>query len=223
MQFLHKTGFQTISVNDIYSQTAKTGEKLVLTFDDADISVYENAFPIMKKFGFVGTIFVITDFVGKPDTWDANPIGKHSLQMNWQQIRELVENGWSVGSHTVSHRDLTSLSENDLLRELMESKRILENEINANVSVISYPFGRFNCNVAKKTLEAGYDKGFVLGNFSFPDEKIQKMAIPRLGVYLIDFLGAFARKLKGSKFEFLKQNVISRFSVGSILWKRIFS
>ena len=225
MHYLHENGFRTVSVNDFLSGGIAEHayrKKVVLTFDDADVSVYENAFPIMQKFGFTGTLFVITDFVGKKDMWDANPVGRHSSQMDWLQIKELVANGWTVGSHSISHRDLTSLTTTELYGELKGSKEILEKELNIGIKTISYPFNRFNSNVLEKAFEAGYEKGFILGSSHFQSETKPRLAIPRLGIYLIDFMRTFQSKLAGNKFEFFKQNIISRFSYGSVLWKKIF-
>ncbi len=221
MRYLYENGYQTITASEIY-QTGDTSKKIVISFDDGDVSIFENAFPIMKEFGFVGTVFIITDFVGKPGTWDANPFGIYSYQMSWQQITTLHENGWEIGSHTTKHIDLTSLSNKKLIADLKNSRFKLENTLQTEITSISYPFNRFNERVLEKALHAGYEQGFIMGSSNIPAEKIKKMAIARLGIYLTGSLNSFKRKIKGKSMEFRRQNLISRFSMGSIIWKKIF-
>ena len=225
MQFLHENGFSSLSLADFSNEhfaTTDLSRKIIITFDDADLSVYENAFPIMKQFGFVGTVFVITDYVGKADTWDANPFGSYSRLMEWAHLRELVDQGWTIGSHTASHADLTALNEQQLWNELRRSKELLENKLAIEISAISYPFNRFNRRVLAAALRAGYEYGFILGKTRIAEERFQQLLVPRLGVYLFDGGWMFKSKICKNALAFQLQNIISRFSKGSIMWKRLF-
>lgn len=224
MRFLHKNGFQTIPVSEIPLTNNKNSysKKIAITFDDGDVSVFENAFPIMKTFGFVGNVFIITDYIGKWATWDANPFGVYAKQMDGQQIITLHKNGWEIGSHTTQHIDLTSLSNEQLIKDLKNSKLDLENIIHEEITSISYPFNRFNKRVLVNALQVGYQKGFILGNSKNPEQDLIKMMIPRLGVYLTSSLKSFKRKIDGKSMEFYRQQIISHFAMGSIIWKRYF-
>lgn len=225
MKYLHDNQYETIApdqLDELPENSAAEAKKILLTFDDADESVFENAFPIMKKFGFTGTVFVIADFVGKKDLWDAKPFGLHSNHMSWKQLKILLDNGWKIGSHSLSHRDLTSLSEENLTRELRLSKQILEQNLDTEISTISFPFNHFNRKVLGASFAAGYKKGFILGKCKFSNHGLKEMAIPRLAIYLFDFSMSFRRKLQGREFDFRIQNIISNFSLGSILWNKFF-
>ena len=81
-------------------------------FDDACLSTYANAFPILRSNGLAGCISVVTDFVGME--------GRYS----WDNIREMTDNGWEVVSHTRTH-DMWDLTPEKILFEIADSRRIL--------------------------------------------------------------------------------------------------
>lgn len=100
----------------VFKRTKNKGV-ILLTFDDGLISVYENAYPIMKKYNVVGNIAVIINKIGTPG------------YMNITQLKELQDMGWGIVSHTMNHPDLSSLAEEQIIYELKESKKWLqENE-----------------------------------------------------------------------------------------------
>ena len=87
--------------------------RVFLHFDDGYSGVYENAFPIMKEYGYTGTLFMPTDYIG------------HSRYVNLEQLREMKEWGWEIGSHTKSHADLDKVDGKTLLDELDGSRDYL--------------------------------------------------------------------------------------------------
>ena len=106
---------------------------VVFTFDDGYENMFNVAYPIMKKYGLVGTVFVITDLVA-PKDWR----GKKT--MTWEQLTELYKNGWDIGSHTASHPWLMKISLKQVVNELKRSKVTLENH-GFNVAGIGYAAG----------------------------------------------------------------------------------
>lgn len=111
---------------------------ITFTFDDGWKSVYKKAFPLLEKCGAVGTVFVVTDQVGLP------------AFMSWQELSGLYQKGWEIGSHGVTHRDdLTTLSDEELAKEISDSKARLEQE-GFKVFSFASPFGAYN----KRTLKA---------------------------------------------------------------------
>lgn len=71
---------------------------IILTFDDGDKSIYELAFPIMKRYGYPGVNFIPSGLVNKPG------------MMTLEQLHILEKNGWETGGHTVTHANLTTIS-----------------------------------------------------------------------------------------------------------------
>lgn len=114
---------------------------VVLTFDDGYRDFYTEAFPVLKKYSFTGTVFLPTAFIGgrKPGL-----LGKQHL--TWEQVLELHAEGIAFGSHTVNHPQLSDLKLDELEYELRRSKETIENHINKstdkpiNLDSFCYPY-----------------------------------------------------------------------------------
>ena len=116
-----------------------------ITFDDGHRSNYENAFPILERFGLKGTIFVLAGRVSS----DANYI-------SWDQAQEMASAGHRIASHGWSHRLLTQCSSSELDREIFDSKREIEDRVGFEVDSISAPGGRWDERVLNTCARAGY-------------------------------------------------------------------
>jgi peptidoglycan/xylan/chitin deacetylase (PgdA/CDA1 family) len=136
-----KTG--TATVKEALT-TAKASRTVVITFDDGFESFHTQAFPILQTFCIKATIFPIAAFVGHSSKWDALPLQQHLTKA---QIREISDCGHEIGSHSMTHADLTMLPMEDLKRELRDSKMILEDITGKPVTSISFPFGSWNKRV----------------------------------------------------------------------------
>lgn len=152
LKFLYQAGYQSITLDELY-QYFYEGRKLpkkpfVLTFDDGYEDNYTNAFPIAKKYGFTGTIFMVTDWID----------GKGYLTK--EQLREMSNEGWQIGAHTVSHSNLNELTAKQIESELRESKRQLEEILNQPVKYLAYPFGSYTEQIIQESKAAGYIMGF---------------------------------------------------------------
>ncbi len=148
MEFLADHGHHTVSLADAYLAMAGLRElpsrPVILTFDDGGLDNYEVAFPVLKKYGFTATFFVITKTVGKPG------------QMNWDQLEEMAAAGMAVQSHTVSHPDLTGIPHERLRSELAESRSIIVETLERPVYALSYPGGAYDEGIKEATRLAGY-------------------------------------------------------------------
>jgi peptidoglycan/xylan/chitin deacetylase (PgdA/CDA1 family) len=192
--------------------------RVLLTFDDGYESVYTDAFPEMCSRGFVGTVFPVVGAVGGCNTWDVRLSPRPFRHLSWSQLCELVGHGFKIGSHTLSHVDLTKLDLRSLRRELRASKMLLEDRIGVPVEAIAYPFGRFSRRVIAEAAEAGYTCGYT----SWPRRSPDPMAAGRMSVYAIDGAGALLRKLKlrpGYMMEFVKNRMIAGLSWGTAVVK----
>jgi len=126
---------------------------VVLTFDDAYADFYSNAAPVLQRLKLPATVFVPTSFVGRTNAWPGQPAWVHEESlMNWQQIKELTERGVDLGSHTVTHPDLTALSEATAERELEQSKREIEQQTGCPADHFCYPYGKWNQAVRDLTM-----------------------------------------------------------------------
>jgi peptidoglycan/xylan/chitin deacetylase (PgdA/CDA1 family) len=117
---------------------------VALTFDDGYADAATAALPILKQHGFTATFYVIVDFIGKPGF------------LSWKQVRSMHKNGMEIGSHTLSHADLTGLSPQQAQYEIERSKSILEQRLDAPVRSFSYPAGSYSLLHVGMARRAGY-------------------------------------------------------------------
>ncbi len=149
--FLKEQGYDFVTLDNIdYNKKC-----VALTFDDGRLSSFEIVLSFLKKYNIKATFFITTDWI---DGKNIPEIEKYSDFMNWKQVKELSKQGHLIGSHTVSHRDLTFLNESEIRKELEISKKILEDKLEERVDVLSYPFGHYNEKVLAVTKQTGYKK-----------------------------------------------------------------
>jgi glycosyltransferase involved in cell wall biosynthesis/peptidoglycan/xylan/chitin deacetylase (PgdA/CDA1 family) len=179
MDWLVEKRYQTISLaafNVLWKEGRTWPDKtIVLTFDDGHREFYDYALPVLKRYGFSATLFVNTGMLGNrywvegrkpsPVRWHEvcpvkyrldSPLWRTYEFMTWDQIRELSHSGFEICSHAVTHPFLTDLSESELLHELRDSKKMLEDQLNISVNYFCYPSGDFDLRVQKAAKEAGY-------------------------------------------------------------------
>ena len=148
MAYLKDQGYQSITLNQLYLAFYKGGslppKPFVITFDDGYVDNYTNAFPILKKYGYTATIFMVTSYID----------GKGFL--SWSQLKELVASGWEIESHTTTHPYLSKVDEATLWHELKSSKDFLEEGLGQSVNFFAYPYGDYNSVVSKTVKDTGY-------------------------------------------------------------------
>jgi len=148
MQLLRRNGYESITLNDLYEHFYQGKEipdkPIVITFDDGYEDNYLNAFPIAQKYGYKGTVFVVTDWID----------GKGYLKR--EQLLKMSEAGWQIESHTRTHPYLTSLSPEMLEEELLVSKQVLEALLQEPVTAFAYPYGVYDYATVEACRGAGY-------------------------------------------------------------------
>ncbi|MFW5775067.1 MAG: polysaccharide deacetylase family protein [Chitinivibrionales bacterium] len=212
-QKLHQKNIQTVSVSS-YMQNNRTN-RVCITFDDGFDDVYHHAFPVLQRYGMTATVFVVTGFIGKKSTWDTLTPRMH---LGREQIRALYHHGIEIGSHTVTHPDLTFLSDTAVRDELRDSRACLEDIIGAGVRSLSFPFGRWNGRVWAIARECGYTCGTVyLGGRHAPPE-----LLPVCGAYLLDSEEDLMEKLFPTRrFSTARaqSRILPHFAKGTPVWR----
>jgi peptidoglycan/xylan/chitin deacetylase (PgdA/CDA1 family) len=196
---LRRRGFASCTFAELTSSPGR-GRRVAVTFDDSLASVIRHGLPIMRRHGLVGTIFVVTDFVGKPhpaiwpglEQWANGPHRDELLQATWEELRALAADGWEIGSHTRSHTALVGLGDRELERELVLSRERCGSEIGRECTTIAYPYGVADARVGAAARAAGYQAGAVLTSTL---DGSDRHLWPRVGVYRHDGRGRLALKL----------------------------
>lgn len=175
IKYLKQKGYSSISIDEFYDYYFNGKEipkkSVLITFDDGLKGVYEYAYPILKKYGFKATFFVI---VGR--------VGRVSNFVSWENLKEMVESGvFSIGSHTydshkthlsdgkfvsiISHKgdeeDFESFK-NRVIDDLKKSKEEIENRIKSKVLAFAYPYGEYSIDTINMLREVGFVFGFTV-------------------------------------------------------------
>ena len=189
MQALSQRGYHTITPTQL-RQAILQGLQLppktvIITFDDGNQDNYEYAFPIMQKYGFIGAIYIV-----------ANRLSADGF-LSAEQLQEMAAAGWEIGSHSMTHTDLTDVIAHKIREELLDSRLRLEHEIGVEVRSFAYPFGSFAPELASRVENYGYWTAMGLGKKTLHD-KNTIYYLDRLTIYGTMTLGEFEALLDGS-------------------------
>lgn len=181
LQIMLENGLTPISTDQLV-QHLRTGAPLpekpvLLTFDDGYLGHYENVYPLLNKYQVPATFFI---FPGKVD---GAVVGRSTL--TWDQLKTMAADPLvTIGSHSVTHpADLRTLSDEDLIYEVAESKRQLESQLGVSMRYFSYPTGHYDDRVAQAVADAGYLAAFTMRqqDEQFAGASESLLAIERFG------------------------------------------
>lgn len=158
MKILKESDFNVVSLGNLiknFGENKSLPDKtIVLTFDDGFQNFYADAFPILAEYGFIATVFLVTNYCEKYNDWEGNlPTLERSKLMSWSEIKELHNHGIEFGAHSLSHPDFTKISLEEVERELVESKSVIEDKLGSSVETFAYPYGKFNNDVKRLTAQ----------------------------------------------------------------------
>lgn len=136
---------------------------VLVYFDDGYKDNYLNAYPVLKRLGIPATIFVVTDCLDKKKIlWESGVNPKEAnIFLSWEELREMRD-VFDIGTHTVTHRKLTSLGPEEVREEFIQSRAYIEKQTGARVIAVSYPKSRFTQEIQKIAAECGFE--FVLSH-----------------------------------------------------------
>ena len=189
MQVLSDRGYHTVTPTQL-RQAILQGLQLppkpvIITFDDGNEDNYEFAFPIMQRFGFIGTAYIVANRLGA--------VGFLSVE----QLKEMAAAGWEIGSHSMTHADLADATANELREELLDSRLRLERETGVEVRSFAYPFGSFVSALGSKVENYGYRTAMGLGKNTLHDLNTIYY-LDRITIYGTMTLEEFGALLNGS-------------------------
>lgn len=167
----------------------------VITFDDGFASLYEHAFPVLRELGLPSTVFVVAETLtpsGRAVDWvDTPPVGRELATLTIEQLKEMQEAGMTTGSHSYSHRVLTSLPVEGVEHDLRRSRELLEGLLDRPVPFLAYPRGYHNEAVRRAAAAAGFRNSFTLPEAK---EAVGPQAVPRVGIYPGNGIGSLRAK-----------------------------
>ena len=188
MQALRDRGFTGIALGrllDAWERGAALPPRpVVLTFDDAFRNFAEAARPVLESCGFAATVFAVAGRCGGTNDWPGQlPSVPRLPLLSAAQLRELAAAGFEIGSHGLTHAALDGLAAAEADRELVESKRALEDAVGRAVDLLAYPYGR--AGAAVRPIAAAHYRaacGVVLAAARTGDDR---HALPRIDAYYL--------------------------------------
>jgi len=194
MELISKLNLRVIKLDNlicsILDRKPLQQDSLVITFDDGYKSDFEIAAPALKEFNLHATFFITTNNVQSETVWD--------------KLTEMVKNGFSLGSHTLSHHYLTKLNPVELRNELCGSKTIIEQKTGQSVNHLSLPGGRYNREVIKAAEECGYTS-VLTTNVGLNNHLSDARKLKRWSVKRDTTLPEFKRMVQFDSFELFKK------------------
>ncbi|MFJ4631309.1 polysaccharide deacetylase family protein [Streptomyces sp. NPDC088847] len=156
LRWLRGRGLRGVSMTDLLAARARgEGQGLVgLTFDDGYADFVDNALPLLARWGCGATLFVLPGRLGGDNAWD--PQGPRKPLLTADGIRQAAAGGVEIGSHGLTHVDLTQADDDTLHAEVTESRSRLRELTNSQVGGFCYPYGTIDARAMDAVRAAGY-------------------------------------------------------------------
>jgi peptidoglycan/xylan/chitin deacetylase (PgdA/CDA1 family)/SAM-dependent methyltransferase len=197
LHYLRDAGFYGIGLEEwcaaMQARRPLPGRAILITLNDGYSDFATHAWPLLKRYGFTATVFLVADAIGKSASWN-RIYGEDVPLLGWPEIRRLQDEGVTFGSHTASHRPLTALSLEQIVREGARSRAILERGLGEPVRAFAYPYGDVDPVVQHLVGACGYTFGLSC------HPRLSRLyddllALPRIEVTGLDSLADLVTKL----------------------------
>lgn len=203
LKWLQKNGFCSFTLSELAKLEEIPYKSVVLTFDDGYQDNYINAFPLLQKYNFKATIFLVLQRFEK--NW-ATDKDKHSSSdelngekmLSHEEVTKMLQSGLiEIGSHTLSHANLPTLASKE--DEIFLSKKELERIYNIKCNSFAYPFGFYDEQSIQEVKKASYTNATTTRNDVFRKEIYNNFIIPRIMISGRQGILAFILKMKKAR------------------------
>jgi peptidoglycan/xylan/chitin deacetylase (PgdA/CDA1 family)/glycosyltransferase involved in cell wall biosynthesis len=159
LRWFHDAGYKS-ATSEEWLNGNLSDKQVLLTFDDGYDDLYTEMFPLVSEYGLTALVLLVSSQIGGANVWDQKNGLRARTLLSVAQVREMQQYGIEFGSHTVSHRYLPEISDADLQREVVDSKRRLEDLLGIEITSFAYPYGGVDRRVRSAVISAGYRQGF---------------------------------------------------------------
>jgi peptidoglycan/xylan/chitin deacetylase (PgdA/CDA1 family) len=192
MEILHKSQRRIVPLDQIRDKPGS----VALTFDDGYQNFHEFALPVLAERNFPATVFITTGHVGGEARWEGQIPSARALRlMSRSELQEASEYGVRLGAHGANHRDLTKLSDEQVIAELEASRDALETQSGEAPKWFAYPFGA--CDERVRTLAASRFDLACGAQFRYTGRDADPFELPRLDIYYFRDIDKFQALVEG--------------------------
>lgn len=153
LAYLRSQGYVTVGAPLLWeAMNGRAGlplKPIVLTFDDGYADAYQNALPLLQKYGYMGTFFVTVNLIGKPG------------YLTWDQVRALDRAGMDIESHAMDHKPMTWFAATGLSYQMGDARKVLAQQLGHEVRFFAYPSGDYNPTAVVGAAANGYYGAFL--------------------------------------------------------------
>ena len=179
MAWLAQSGFRVVPLGEVRQPGA-----VAITFDDAFRSVLEHAVPTLVEFGFPATIFVVSEYCGAFNNWPSQPPGIPAFPtMSWSELRDLMQHGITLGSHTATHPRLGAQPRAVIEREVHDSRMAIEDRCGQGVDAFAYPYGDVGA-IAREVVRSEFRLACTT-EMAYINEDTDLLNLPRLDSFYL--------------------------------------
>jgi peptidoglycan/xylan/chitin deacetylase (PgdA/CDA1 family) len=199
LSYLRRRGLRGVSVAEWLAALDRGQHRrlVALTFDDGYRDFVEYAVPVLARHGMTGSVYVVARKLSGWSDWD-RPCAR---LMSAGDVRAAAAAGHEIGSHSSTHPRLSEAGTADLVREVSESREILQEVLDADITGFCYPYGSFNTSVVEAVVDAGYDYACATDDHN----NLRRHAIPRFYVGQRDTAPRLAAKLVRHRLRALRR------------------
>ncbi len=194
IKYLKHTGFSQISplelINFFCNKSLPEKKCVLITFDDAYKSVILKAYPIMKKYGFAGVVFINSATIGKL-TWTNDHI-------DLSDIEQLISDGWIIGNHTHNHIKFNNSTAQEIIFQINTCQQYIDRIQKNKINIFAYPSGFYNGTVIEILKKLDFKLAFTTHNNNV-DFKKSPFLINRYFPLFSDKIARFKTKIRNFK------------------------
>jgi peptidoglycan/xylan/chitin deacetylase (PgdA/CDA1 family) len=199
MQLLRESGYHPVSMSDLVRWVERRADlppkPVCITIDDGTRCIVDTVLPVLSELSFPAIAYVVSGRIGGDNDWLQHAGWAKRALVDEADLHALVRGGIEIGSHSVSHPDLTVETPERVDAEVRDSRHRLEDLLGAEVAHFAYPLGRLDARTRDAVAAAGYRSACTVAD-GWIRRGDDPFRLNRVEIYHWDGLNDFARKLR---------------------------